>query len=400
MPVIPISFALGVGVGGALIDVTSYVEGGDGITRSYGKQDQFRDTSPGTFTVTLSNRDGRFTPNNVPTVVTATTLTASTLLAAVSFTTASTIPAGSFVVIDTGVNAEMVVTGTPSGSGPYTIPVVAAPGIATVGLRFAHATGVAVGPATTVTEGMAANLSIGGRYTAGTIQAIMLPSDDLTWGQITFTCDDMLGNASRRNLGVLVDSINQGATRFLMYPLDDAAGTVIPREVTGAGVGLLTLVGTAGSTFATAAVTGLTTTQLTLKDSLTTVAGTVWPVFPFVYPTTSLGFYSFWITPTILAKIVGAVSISGLIRTLQFGYVTGNYFVRDGDSGTSATFASTDTGPHFVSMGLGTSFAAGVWTITATLYVDGVSRGSIVCATTPTALAYRAPVAVTLIATV
>ena len=89
MPVIPISFALGVGVGGALIDVTSYVEGGDGITRSYGKQDQFRDTSPGTFTVTLSNRDGRFTPNNVPTVVTATTLTASTLLAAVSFTTAN-----------------------------------------------------------------------------------------------------------------------------------------------------------------------------------------------------------------------------------------------------------------------------------------------------------------------
>lgn len=90
-----------------------------------------------------------------------TTLSAATTAAAASFTAAASIPAGSYVVVDTGLNAEVVQTGTPTGTGPYTIPVTT-PG----GLSKAHATGVYVGSATQVNYGTAAGLQAPS-YTAG-----------------------------------------------------------------------------------------------------------------------------------------------------------------------------------------------------------------------------------------
>lgn len=327
MPVIaPIQFALGVGASGALVDVSTYVEFGDGITKSTGKQDQFRDTQPGTFIVTLSNRDGRFTPNNAASAYAAT--------------------------------------------------------------------------GTLVTEGMMACLNIGGRLTAGTVLSIQLPADELTWGQIVLTFDDQLGNAARHALSVFVDEINKGATQFLMWPLADVAGTVVPAETTGNGAGLLALGTTNGSVFGAPAATGLNAgTQLTLKDGLTPTNSAVWPTFPFVYPTSSLGAYTFEITPQTGSKAICAVSLQGFPRSLQFGYLAGQFFVRDGDTGTPATFTQVDNALHFVSMAI-TSVFTTVWTITATLYVDGISRGSIVYGTTFAALPYRAPTGVSLIATV
>jgi hypothetical protein len=98
------------------------------------------------------------TPSNA---VAPTTLSALTVAAATSFTTAATIPAGSYVVVDTGLNAEVVQTGAPSGAGPFTIPVTT-PG----GLSKAHASGVYVGSATAVNYGTPAGLQ-SPSYTAG-----------------------------------------------------------------------------------------------------------------------------------------------------------------------------------------------------------------------------------------
>jgi hypothetical protein len=64
--------ALGVGAGGALVDVSTFVAFEYGITRAMGRQDQFRDVSPGTFMFTLNNYDGRFTPNNLASAYAAT----------------------------------------------------------------------------------------------------------------------------------------------------------------------------------------------------------------------------------------------------------------------------------------------------------------------------------------
>ena len=83
----------------------------------------------------------------------ATTLSALTTAGATSFTAVASIPAGSWVVVDTGANAEVVQTGTPSGAGPYTIPVSSAGG-----LKVGHATGVYVGSATGVNYGAATAL--------------------------------------------------------------------------------------------------------------------------------------------------------------------------------------------------------------------------------------------------
>lgn len=63
-PIAPHVITMAVGVSGAYIDVSTYVEFGEGISYTYGRQTQFDDTSPGTFTFTLNNSDGRFTPDN------------------------------------------------------------------------------------------------------------------------------------------------------------------------------------------------------------------------------------------------------------------------------------------------------------------------------------------------
>ena len=78
-----------------------------------------------------------------PDTVTAgvsTTLSATTSAAATSITTAASIPAGKTIKIDTGGVVEYAVTGTPSGPGPYTIPI-ATP---SAGLAYGHTSGIAV----------------------------------------------------------------------------------------------------------------------------------------------------------------------------------------------------------------------------------------------------------------
>lgn len=85
-----------------------------------------------------------------PDTVTAgvsTTLSSPTIAGATSISTAATIPVGSTIMIDTGAKVEYATTGTPTGSGPYTIPI-ATP---TTGLTYAHNTAMAVVSQTTHT---------------------------------------------------------------------------------------------------------------------------------------------------------------------------------------------------------------------------------------------------------
>ncbi|MBB4893564.1 hypothetical protein FHS39_002595 [Streptomyces olivoverticillatus] len=85
-----------------------------------------------------------------PDVVTAgvsTTLSASTIVGATSISTAATIPAGSIIAIDTGTKLEYATTGTPTGSGPYTIPIT----VPATGLTQAHNSAVTVVSQTTHT---------------------------------------------------------------------------------------------------------------------------------------------------------------------------------------------------------------------------------------------------------
>ncbi|MEV5944448.1 phage tail tube protein [Streptomyces sp. NPDC051994] len=75
----------------------------------------------------------------------STTLSSSTIVGATSISTAVSIPAGSTIAIDTAANLEYATTGTPTGSGPYTIPIVSPAG----GLTKAHTSSVTVVSQTT-----------------------------------------------------------------------------------------------------------------------------------------------------------------------------------------------------------------------------------------------------------
>lgn len=77
----------------------------------------------------------------------STTLSSSTTAGAASISTAASIPLGSTIMIDTGSKVEYAVTGTPTGSGPYTIPITTP----AAGLTFAHNSAVAVVSQTTHT---------------------------------------------------------------------------------------------------------------------------------------------------------------------------------------------------------------------------------------------------------
>lgn len=77
-----------------------------------------------------------------PDTVTAgvsTALSSAAAPGATSISVAATIPAGSTIMIG-GTATEFAITGTPSGSGPFTIPITTP----TTGLKFAHASAAAV----------------------------------------------------------------------------------------------------------------------------------------------------------------------------------------------------------------------------------------------------------------
>jgi hypothetical protein len=75
------------------------------------------------------------------------TTLSSSIVGATSISTAVSIPSGSTIAIDTAGNLEYAITGSPTGSGPYTIPITSPSG----GLTKAHSSSVTVLSQTTHT---------------------------------------------------------------------------------------------------------------------------------------------------------------------------------------------------------------------------------------------------------
>lgn len=74
----------------------------------------------------------------------STTLSATTVAGATAITTAVSIPSGSTIQIDTAGVQEWFVSGTPTGVGPFTIPVTTGMGAGGNSLKYGHTSGVAV----------------------------------------------------------------------------------------------------------------------------------------------------------------------------------------------------------------------------------------------------------------
>lgn len=90
----------------------------------------------------LRNILGDMATTATPTGTGATTLAAAAAAGASSISCVASVPTGTVVQIGTGTTAEVVTTGTPSGVGPYTIPLTGST------LQYAHASAQAVTPST------------------------------------------------------------------------------------------------------------------------------------------------------------------------------------------------------------------------------------------------------------
>jgi hypothetical protein len=86
-------------------------------------------------------------PDTVTAGVSTTLAAAVSSTGATSISTTASIPAASTIMIDTGSKVEYAVTGTPTGAGPYTIPITTPVG----GLTFTHLISMAVVSQTTHT---------------------------------------------------------------------------------------------------------------------------------------------------------------------------------------------------------------------------------------------------------
>lgn len=294
------SVAMGVGVAGAMVDVSDYADLQAGVSRTWGRQSEFDDAAPGTFSFTLNNADGRFTPGNT--------------------------------------------------SSPLD---------------------------TTVTEGMQVCWELDSRLVAGTVQAIepTFPSAESAWAQVRITCDDMLGNAGRRQLSDLSDSLFDIASGWLLYPLDEAASPPSIQQSRGSQVG-------SASYWNPLITFGSTASQIIVENTVAEVpADLSQPNFyfdytTFDYPLTTCGGWGFWVERK--AGSVVSLQVKGIVldQNVTLTASSTETTLTPGGSGTPITTGPLSEGvAHYLSFSSVTSFSS-VWTITYTFYIDGVSIGS------------------------
>jgi hypothetical protein len=356
--------------GTSLVDVLPFVRGPEGIAKTGVRQDQFMDASAGTFTFTLNNYNGPFTPST-RTGFPSTTLSSNSSLGATSISTVGYIPAGSYIVIDTGAGAEIAQTGTPTGSGPYTIPIAYSV-FPSSSLLNAHSSGAAVVPLVPLTERMPVCWSSGGQLREGAVLTIV-PNDD-NWSLLTVTCDDQLGAASRNTPVGNIAYAASAATAYAFWPMNEAISATQALEVTGnanplpygpgltpggAGVTLLT-----GETQATA-LAGYSETAPNRTVSLPLPAGV-------------LGYMGCWITVNQLTY--GALNGINVVYTFTTASGVGTPGFSLAASSTGYPMLSAGNVTVQVVAGVANYFVLGMTyvgtTVTYTLYQNGASVGT------------------------
>ena len=236
--------------------------------------------------------------------------------------------------------------------------------------------------ATPVVEGMPVSWLLGTRLVSGSVLSVVLPVDQLRWGFITVTCDDMLGNASRVTLSGanLAEAMIFSSPAYLYWPLSDVLGSTTAAEMSGNGDVPLQVAG--GATFGVAGVAAVGSTQVRVATSSATTM-TSGNTRSIQYRNGSAGVWSFWFTPeadpgsgvgpwglVLNAQTSGGLSApSWTITSLAAGMVMA------GESGaTVTTGALTVNVPHFFSTVIAYNSVA--QTRTYTFYMDGVLVGS------------------------
>lgn len=159
---------------------------------------------------------------------------------------------------------------------------------------------------TTLTEGMAACVSVGGRLIAGTVRSIEpeFPSAEAAWSMVRVSCDDLLGRLARTRLLSVPDQLPDSAGTFGFWKFDEDAGSTaaldsgplaLPAFAEGAAFGYV-------PEFGEQALPWIGDTQAEGGGSPSSTAvnfdtGDFRSAFD--YPSGSGGAYGFWFTPLV-----------------------------------------------------------------------------------------------------
>jgi len=318
----PFKIALACGAAGAYVDVTSYASWapGEGVAGSWGRQDQFRDTTPGAFSFYLENYDGRFTPD-----------TTNGLLS------------------------------------------------------------------TPLTEGMGVSWQLGTRIIAGSILGFTMIEDN--WGRIRVDADDMLGSLARNTIGLTARGMVLGAKPYLYWPFNDAVNSTQGTEQSGNQQPPFdsSASGFAPPTFGYTAISFLgTDTQVVINDSANVpfqtsvspaLSGQTLPgrFATINYATGSMGTWGAWFTAlaspacTEVFIRLNGFNLAGS-SSFRFGInSSGSYWVSMGSNNLVSSVPVAVGVPTYLQIVVTNS---GSTSITAELFINGVSQGTCVWAGT------------------
>jgi len=239
--------------------------------------------------------------------------------------------------------------------------------------------------ATTVTEGMTISWILGSRLKSATIRQILPAATEQTWGEIRIVCDDQLGSASRRSIGNLVDGWYTAAGGVAQWPfteppaattLSDRYGVALPWNISG-----LAAAGDTTSSIPAPSVISLTGAPvggaaMTLGDQVSAANIMTAPAFG----TATMGSWGFWyqnndINAGIQMGFGHRVFSAANIPYLGIDNSSIRLFA--GPGSTSAVAPQPVSGhAYWIEVTSSTTFAAGAWTISFGLNVDGVNYGS------------------------
>lgn len=236
---------------------------------------------------------------------------------------------------------------------------------------------------TPVVEGMPVSWLLGTRLVSGTVLGVALGADEPNWGTITIMCDDMLGNAARRQVSGLADGAVRAATPYAYWPLTDSANSAAALESSGnSQPPLSSSSGANGQSlypiFGATGVPAVGASQLEMDGPTATAPfyySTVSAFSTIPYSGTSMGFWNCWITSSVgSCRSLVNVRISGLGSPITFGVETGYYYLQPG-TGNPPGFSTTPAPPNvptLVSIGVTLSGTA----MTVTLYLNGQAQFS------------------------
>jgi len=310
-------FSIACGAGGAYVEVTDKVVFDEGaVTRSWGRQSSFSDAAPSTFSFTLDNRDGRFTPG----------------------------------------------TATPVA------PVL-----------------------TRLTEGMGVCWELNGQLRYGQIRSLpmVFPGVGVASSlRLRVTVSDSLAVAARTDIDPLSSAMVLGALPFLFWPLNDAVGSWTAADKSGSSVTPLTqfvpafpapIVGT--FTFGADGPVQVADDQVRFDLPANASGGapatglSASGLFVEYASATDLGSWGAWFTRgSIQGALIITVSTSGSFPTFNFGVNASGFPVFNSVPAVGAPTLPVGEA-HYLAVRT-TAVFAGTWTITQTLYVDGVAQPS------------------------